>query len=150
MQKIISTFGTFCLFVISLTAQKNTGSLATSTKVTITPAAPQEIDWENFDQYIEAAEEKKEDSKMVAINQENKVMFIDFEQVQTQSGDSKPLQRIYVWSANKELVFYDDALVNLPQDAIYEVDLRELPLGTYTVELYKSKENIVHFEVNWQ
>jgi hypothetical protein len=149
MQKIISTIGAFCLFAIGLAAQKETSSLATSTKVTVTPTAPQEIDWEKFDEYV-AATESEARSEMVFVNQENRVMFIDLAQVQEQSGDSKPLQRIYVWSAAKELAFYDDALSSLSQDAIYEVDLRQLPSGTYTVELYKSKENIVHFELIWQ
>lgn len=146
IKTLILTLGVFNLFSITITAQEN--NLATVKKITNT-TAPQEIDWENFDQYINA-EANKDETNFVHINSQNNMLFVDFKAVHQNAKDKLPFQRLYVWSSKKELVFYDDALATLPQDAIYEIDLRQLPADTYRIELFKAKDNIVEYLFAWK
>lgn len=141
MQKFLLTLS--ALAVWSLGAAQNDNAVSSKTIAAVNP--PQEIDWENFDQYL-ADQANAANTEFAHINQQQNILFIDFQQVQANSADKAPLQRLYVWSSDKKLVFYDDALASLPQDATYEIDLRELPADTYRVELFKSKDNVVEFQ----
>jgi hypothetical protein len=146
IKNLVMILGVFNLFSLTTTAQEN--NIAAVKK--ISNAAPaQEIDWENFDQYLNP-ETQKEQTSFVTINNQNNMLFVDFKAVQQKMNDKLPLQRLYVWSSKKELVFYDDALATLPQDAIYEIDLRQLPADTYRIELFKAKDNIVEYQFAWK
>ena len=62
------------------------------------------------------------------IDEEQEIYYIDFEKINVNLNDLK------VINADGEVVL-EDQLYELPVNTIYELDLRELPEGTYEVAL---------------
>lgn len=71
---------------------------------------------------------------------ENKVYYIDFEKIDFN------LSEILVMNDNGEVLFQDDVL-DLPVDTIYELDLSEYATGNYHVEV-RSFTGVIKQEVN--
>jgi hypothetical protein len=66
-------------------------------------------------------------------SEEDKTIFIDFESIKSTVND------IRIKTASDEIQF-TDVVSDLPQDAIYELDLSILPEGNYTIEIRTFQE----------
>jgi len=70
---------------------------------------------------------------------ENKILFIDFEALSDQV--------INVNILREELVMMEDEVMDVPTNAIYEINLEVIRSGKYTVELVTQSGIVVHQEI---
>lgn len=72
--------------------------------------------------------EETKESWVLFENETDKIIFIDFESINGTVND------IRIKTANNDIHF-SDVVADLPQDAIYELDLSTLTKGDYTIEI---------------
>lgn len=153
MQKIICTvFGLFCGlgFCIAqqagLSTSRNIPNLSPN-KVEGTSASASsttdDIDWENFDKYLELESEKG----IFFFNEAKQLLFVDLEEIYEQFNYATDVQSIEVRATNNKVVFVDSDLHKLPSNVIYEIDLSAYPKDTYHIQVIQSHQAPLSYEV---
>ncbi len=151
MQKTLTLLLASFFGVLGLRAQTSDVAATTSTvsasKVRTASTTTEEVDWENFDLYLEPAGKGMEGSDWAFyLNIKQERLFVDFAAI---AVERKPMQSIRILSSKGEPIFQDGQLNGLPSDAIYEVDLRKLPADTYSVEVVNGQGQTVLYALQW-
>ena len=125
------------------TAMSNHNAL--SAEASANDLSPQsEIDWANFDQYLE--EEESED-KIFSFNENMQLLFVDLEEIYEQYNYATDVQKIEVRASCNTIVFSDDRLETLPTNSIYELDLKAYPIDTYQVYIVQSHQDKLVYQL---
>jgi hypothetical protein len=126
---------------LGLFAQTNTEKLSATT--TQHPTA--EIDWENFDQYLENIQPQTAAPDWVFHqNLPNRVLLVNL------ANKAAKATRLAVKSStNAALVFEDADLAELSPNAIYEIDLARWNTDTYVVVVEYEDTKSLSYELIW-
>lgn len=105
--------------------------------------ATEEIDWENFEKYLEVENEKS----VFFFNETMQLLFVDLEEIYEQYNYATDLQSIQIRTADNKVIFSDNDLDKLPSNAIYEIDLSTYPQALYRVEVVATHQAPLSYEL---
>lgn len=151
MQKTLTLLAVSFFAMLQVQAQTSdvaaTATPVSASKVRTASTTTQEIDWENFDLYLEPSGSGMEGSDWAFyLNIKQERLFVDFAAI---AVERKPMRSLRILSSKGEQVFQDAQLTGLPSDAIYEVDLRKFAADTYQVEVVNGQGQTVVYALQW-
>jgi len=130
MKFILSFLALALVSTTVLAQQSNTNSelLVASNSKTNTDA----VDWANFENEIDGTEDWTFQQ-----NSAGDILYIDFERT------GQKMEHLTLKNSEGTVVKSDYDLFDLPINTIYELNLENLPRGTYFVELYTFEEQVI-------